>query len=273
MSELDGATPESTEEVTPTETPVETTEAAVENATPEQEDFSSWTVEDAVSRLKETREEAKRYRTERNSYKDAFEGFEPEDVELYLSAVKNIRENPAEAHSQFAGLVEALAESAGITTAEAEEIVEDELSEGGDLSEGDELLTKAGLDEYLAKKAEDDKAKSAADEARKEIDETISELGYKPDTADFNNLLFFATKETEGSAVDKLKAADAVIKAEKQSIIDNFLAEQGKIGDSTPPQSNGAAPTPAGPEKVKSINGAAKQARAALDAMFSQNAE
>ena len=274
MSELDGATPESTEEVTQTETPVETTEAAIETETaPVEEDFSSWTVEDAVARLKETRAEAARYRTERNTYKDAFEGFEPEDVELYLSAVKNIRENPAEAHTQFSGLVEALAAAQGITPAEAQEIVEEELGTEEELAEGDEILTKAGLDEYLAKKAEADAAKEAADVARKEIDEAITELGYKPDTADFNNLLFFATKEEGGSAVDKLKAADARIKADKQAVIDEFLAGQAAQEGSTPPQSDGATPVPAAPEQAKSLNEGAKGARAFLDAQFGENAE
>jgi hypothetical protein len=278
--ELDGATPESTEEVTPTETPVEPTKDAVETeTTPVEDDFSNWTVEDAVARLKETRAEAARYRSERNTYKDAFEGFEPEDVELYLGAVKNIRENPTEAHAQFSGLVEALAAAQGITTAEAQEIVYDQIGDDAE-DDSDELVTKSELVKFLAQKEMDKQAEAetnaqaeATEVARKEIDDTIEELGYKPDTTDYNNLLYFATKETEGSTTDKLKAADTRVQAEKQAVIDNFLAAQAAQEDLTPPQSDGAAPTPAGPETAKSINAGAKNARAALDAMFSGNAE
>lgn len=227
-----------------------------------EEDFSSWTVEDAVARLKETRQEAAKYRTDRNRFRDAFEGYDDDTVDAYLQAVRAIQTDPAAAHEAFSGLVAALAEAAGISAEEAEELVEDSLGD-------DELVKKSDLAKLLAEEQDKKEKEEAAAVARKEVDDHIASLGYRPNTADFNNLLFFATQEEEGSVTDKLNAAHAQLQAQRQAIIDEFLASEAAKENSTPPQTDGASPSPVRPV-ISSIKDGAKGARAALDAMFSE---
>jgi hypothetical protein len=214
------------------------------------------------------REEAGKYRTERNQFRDAFEGFDDEQVTNWLTAIKAISDDPKTAHEAFSGLVTSLAEVLGTTEEEAQEIVDEAVqadAEGGD----DEVLTRADLERILAEKeASDVKAREDA-EALEALNRDIESLGYKTSSEDVDeqldylNLLHLAAEKTEGD----LAAASEIVRGRDQRVIDRYLAEQEKLVTGNPPQVDGAAPVQ-GREKVKSIKEAAKLAKSRLDAVY-----
>jgi hypothetical protein len=199
------------------------------------------------------REEAGKYRTERNQFRDAFEGFDDEQVTNWLTAIKAISDDPKTAHEAFSGLVTSLAEVLGTTEEEAQEIVDEAVqadAEGGD----DEVLTRADLERILAEKeASDVKAREDA-EALEALNRDIESLGYKTSSEDVDEQL-------------DLAAASEIVRGRDQRVIDRYLAEQEKLVTGNPPQVDGAAPVQ-GREKVKSIKEAAKLAKSRLDAVY-----
>lgn len=265
------------EEETTTEAPqvdaVETAGIPVETPAAESEatdsDLKSRLSESDYSYVQKLREEAAGYRTERNHYTDAFDGFDGETSDAFLEAVKLIKDDPAQAHAVFKELSDALADAAGISKSEAKEIVQDAV----DAQESDDSetpLTASQLEEYLAQRDTKKQEDAVATQAKAEIDEKIEALGYKPGTVKYNNLLFYATQETEGLPVDKLQAAHAKIASDTQAVIDEYLANQNASNSAFPPQSDGGAATDQASDKPKSIKSGAKAARAALDAAFSE---
>lgn len=278
MSEETGAqAPEN--DVTLTDTSVVSEAAPAADETPVAEPVESsseetsekeWTLDEAVAEVKRLREESGTYRTQRNRFSEAFDGYEDETVDAYLSAVRAIREDPKAAYEAFSELTAALADATGMTTKEAEEAVQGVLDETE--SDDDEVLTKSGLDKALAEREEAKVKADAQRAAEQEVNSTIADLGYKPETPEYTNLLFYATKEESGSAPDKLRAAHERVQADKQRVIDEFLANESAKNDNTPPQTDGAAAVPSR-QKPNSINNAAKAARAALDAQYSESSD
>jgi hypothetical protein len=216
------------------------------------------------------REEAKTNRQTADRYKTSFDGFDDDTTDAFLQAVKLIRENPAEAHDVFKGLTDELAVAAGITKAEAKEIVQDAV-DNVDNTDGPVFKTQAELDEYLEQREAKKQQDVVMEQARKEIDNKIAELGYKPGTKQFNDLMFFASSLEEGSPIEKLEAAHNQIAEERQAVIDEYLAEQKRVNDAYPPQTDGSAVVTTGSDKPKSINDAAKAARQVLDATYSDS--
>lgn len=310
MDELDGSTVEPevdesalTTDSAETEVAVETevepepvevegsdVEVEAEDAEEDDSDFRSRLSEEDYAYVQSLREEAKTNRQRAERFESAFEGFDEADVDAFNNAVRLIQTDPAAAHGVFSNLVGALAEVAGISAEEAEQIVNDAVNEDVVVEDeeddnDDVVLTRAELREFLAeqdaKKVAEAEAAAAAKaqadrdaEIKKEVDEQISALGYKEGTKGFYDLMYYANSLEEGSVADKLAKADELVKADRQAIIDSFLSDNQAQIDSVPPQSDGVAPLPSKDESYKrDIKSGAKAARAALDAMFGDESE
>lgn len=223
------------------------------------------------------REEAKRYRQERNRFREAFEGFDDEGVDAFLGAVAAIRNDPAMAHEAFSGLVASLADAVGITEEQAQDLINDEIDEDTELSV-EERIEKALADREAkadAERAEADR-KKAEDEAVAEINKETEALGYTSDLSDpdkaiaYVSLLHLAAEQTNGN----LAEADKLFKARDQRIIDAALAGEVTTSEAYPPQTSGSGS--AGSEarpKVSGLDHAAKLAKSRLDAEYSDQTE
>lgn len=90
------------------------TDAPVEESAPATEPEAERTFPEKV--VTDLRQEAARYRTERNVYRDAFEGFEQAEQQAFLDMVSNLRTNPEQALEQFRGVSDRLAKQLGKET-------------------------------------------------------------------------------------------------------------------------------------------------------------
>lgn len=261
-----------TTEVAPTTT--EVSETVVPDAsTATDTDLQSRLSPEDYGYVQGLREEAKAKRLEAEHYKTAFDGFDTDTADAFLEAVKLIRQNPAEAHDVFKGLVDELAVAAGITKKEAKELVTEAVAQGtapvADIAA--DVITPEKLEEYLSQREAKKQEDAVTTKAKEEIDTKIADLGYKPGTKQFNDLLYYATTETEGTPVEKLDAAHTKIAAERQAVIDEFLAAQNSQNAGFPPQSDGQAPNAEVADQPKSVKAGAKAARKALDAIYAAN--
>jgi hypothetical protein len=175
------------------------------------------------SYVERLRQEAAARRTEAQAFKEAFEGYSDDDRTVLLDLAKTLRTDPASAAEWMRAQAEAL-------------LAGDEAAGAGD-GEGDDLdpdapMTPAQLEKYLT----DREAKKAAEAAETErVDAIVKEaeaLGFseKANRREYLALLDIATHDTGG---DLAKAAEQ-LKAERQKVIDDFLAAKAAEADATP---------------------------------------
>lgn len=256
------------------ETPEVTAEGSNEAVDAAESDESLKSLKDRLSEedyayVVSVREEAGKYRTERNQFRDAFEGFEDEQVDAWLQAIAAVNKDPKSAHEAFSGLVTSLAEALGTSEAEAEGLVNDTLDPDDDADA--ELTEEERFEKYLAKKEAEKEEERQRETDLANLDKSLSALGYKADSEDVDeqldylNVLHLAAEQTDGD----LAAASELVRDRDQRVIDRYLAEQEKLVDDNPPQVNGAAPVQ-GREKIKSVKEAARFAMARLDAVYGE---
>lgn len=97
--------------------------------------------------------------------------------------------------------------------------------------------------------------------AIKAVEDEAHGLGYASGTKEYVALLHTAANTTNGD----LNKAHAVLQADRQAIIDAYVAEKAKEGGSRGPGNVGAAPT--GETQIKSMVDAERAMRSRLDAM------
>lgn len=197
------------------------------------------------------RSEAAARRTEAKAFAEAFEGYSDEDRGTLLDLARTLRTDPASAAEWMRSQAEALlagADPAGAGDEEPEAEVDP-----------DAPLTAAQLERYLADR-EARREREAAE--AKALDDIVSEakgLGFDPATnrREYLALLDVANNETAG---DLAKAAE-VLRAERQKVIDDYLAAKARESDTAPtvpPQVGGGRETPAQPRDWDDIGRAVR---------------
>lgn len=188
------------------DTPVDATpdapaSGAAPDATPaEQDTFDRAYVESL-------RKESAGYRTKAKTYEEAFDGYDDESREVFLSLAKDLINAPDDAARRMIEVSRSL------------------LGDGFDaaLTGEPKPLTQADVQRMLQEK--DASAQEQA--AIRAVEQEARDLGYKDQTPDIANLFWYAHNETGGD----LKAAHEKVAAAKQSIIDEYLASKKSDGD------------------------------------------
>ena len=197
------------------------------------------------------RQEAARYRTERNVYRDAFEGFEDAERDVFLDMVANLRDNPEQALDQFQGVTSRLAKQLGKETPamnneptpEATPVPEPSPTPTPQIT-ADEIkaMVAEGVNQVL--QTRDDEAAK-----RREVDETLAQAEQLGFTSPDQKAQLFAKAQEWGSGLEE--AANA-ISGSFQSALDSALRRRSRPTGSTrkapalaiPPRPPRAAGTP-----------------------------
>ena len=179
------------------------------------------------------RNEAARYRTEANRYKQAFEGYDDETVDTWLTAVATWKDDPA---TVAEWMVEQGSPYLDQNNEEA-------------LTEAEMPLTRYELQEILAERDNE----SATEMAVQGVMSEASELGYEPGSSEYIQLLYIANNETEGDLV----AAAEVLDQQHTKMIEAYIAE--KSGNMAPPPTGGIAADQDGVIDWKEARAAAEQ--------------
>ena len=179
------------------------------------------------------RNEAARYRTEANRYKQAFEGYDDETVDTWLTAVATWKEDPA---TVAEWMVEQGSPYLDKNNEEA-------------FNEAEMPLTRNDLQQILAERDNE----SATDMAVQSVMSEASELGYEPGSSEYIQLLYIANNETEGDLV----AAAEVLDQQYTKMIEAYIAE--KSGNMAPPPTGGIAANQDGVIDWKEARAAAEQ--------------
>jgi hypothetical protein len=189
--------------------------------------------------VQKLREEAASHRTKAKTYTDAFEPFDEPSREVLLDLARTIAADPvagAARMKELAALLEGEPETPAVPDPDA-----------------DRPLTRADLDKI--QKERDDKA--AEEKVQNGIRQEVVDLGYTLDSRDHYNLLWEASHNHKGD----LTAAHKALEAEKQAVIDKYLADKRGTAAGTPLAGSEGTP-PANSEPITTF----EQARASVEA-------
>lgn len=193
------------------------------------------------SYVEKLRKEAADRRTAHQPYAEAFGTYSAEEQAVWFDLAKELTANPKAAAEKFQQI--------------AKEILGDpNAAPPPPAPDADKPLTQAELE---AKFAERDQAQQLKEITAKIVSDA-TEMGYKVDTPEYRRLAFVAQYET---GLD-LKKADEMLKAERQAIIDGYVAD--KANGPRLPQNGGGAGAEATP--IKSFSDASDALRAMLAA-------
>ncbi|HYF44761.1 MAG TPA: hypothetical protein VD926_01035 [Acidimicrobiales bacterium] len=196
--------------------------------------------------VKQLRGEAAKYRTELGQYKDVFGSWADEDRAAWLGFSRDVAAVLAgtaspELRAAVVANLEGLTTGLKGTQAEAQRAATDAIQQ-----------PPAGLTQ------EDVKRAIAEHDARKEAEQRIKDLGYKPGTDDYRDLVTFAA-ENGGD----LEAAHAKVEARKKAIVDAYVASLNKPNLPSPVQTGGPASEA---KPVRTFGDARKSVKARLTA-------
>lgn len=155
------------------------------------------------------REEAARYRTERNQYAQAFEGMGNDERDAWLAYVSLSRQAASGDQNAIGQLQEA-----GLWEAPSEEENRQEAA-----------LTAAEVERMLDQRLSQRDMQSAEAQAIAEVQSEARNLGYDPQSERYVLLLHYANQLPEGTP-NLLGEADKMVKAYDQSIIDGLMASK-----------------------------------------------
>jgi hypothetical protein len=221
---------------------------APEAEAPEADPFENAEVETFDRKyVQKLRDEAASHRTKAKNYEQAFDGWDESDQQVWLETVQLARLDPKAGADRLRQITDLLA--GGATPEEAAAEV-DAKAEGDD--EKPEFLTKAEVDKLL--KERDDNAE--VERRVQAIEAKAGALGYEKDSPSHTQLLVLARDVYKGD----LDKAHEAIQAERQKVIDSYLAEKAKDADAHVPVGRGAAPA----SDVKKIDGF-KASRSSLE--------
>lgn len=198
--------------------------------------------------VEQLRRESARYRTERNQFADAFEGYEEADRGVLLDLARTLRTDPQAAAEWMREQAEAILA-------------------------GQQQLEPQGNGEYLTpeqaqamwqrmrneERAAEEKARSV-----EQINNTVRELGYDPNGFDGMAFMAYAMQHHPGDLKAAHDAVSAMKTQERQKAIDEFVNGKKQSADgAVQPVHSGGAPVPAGQTPKTSA-----EMRAAAEAML-----
>lgn len=185
-----------------------------------------------VTRL---RQEAAERRTAVRTYEDAFSAYTPEQRDGWLALASKLAADDPSSQAEAAQIMLEVAQ--GILGPGS--ITETPETPSGEPDLGEkQFLTNEQLEAKLAER----ERQAAIDAEVKKVQEEVSELGYKEGTADYQDLMWRAVNQHGHD----LKAAHEARQAERQAIIDAYLADVEANGGLTVPRNgqSGRQPSP-----------------------------
>lgn len=183
------------------------------------------------------RNKAKELEERLSPWKDALEGWEPDDQQAVKELLAAVKKGDRDAITAILGLDDG-AVAPDVTTA----------PQPGDPG----YLTPADFDRLLEERLSEREQKAELDRQVKAIESEAKELGYEQGSNDYALLFKIAHEQTDGD----LKAADEQLKAWKQSFVDQFVAS--KANAPTPPPSSGGPAS--GERQILTLDDAKKAA-------------
>lgn len=203
------------------------------------------------SYVQKLRQEAAAHRTAKQTYEKAFEGWTPDDREVWLDTIQLSVQNPQAA-------AERLRQIAGLLSPEEVAELEAETQKGNEGSEEPEFMTKAEFERRYKEERETDEVERQV----RIIQDEAQLLGYKVGSSDYFELMWHANNETNGD----LNKAHEAVEAKRQKIIDEYLEQ--KRNQSSGPVTSRRGGVPVSQEKpVKTF----AEAREALEQYIASN--
>lgn len=187
----------------------------------------------------ELRQESAGYRDRFKPFRDAFEGYEDADRDIWLEAARTFSEDPVAVATWMREQADAILSTTGPG--------DQDQTTDGESEPSDQPLTRADLDRYFAER-ERAEAERRADAERAAENERITaeakELGYQPNTPQYAALLYAAVHQTNGDLAAAHEALEADTKARLEAAL-NARAADAKKTPKTPPPTGGAVTKPA----------------------------
>lgn len=199
--------------------------------------------------VEKLRKESASYRERAKKYESVFEGYEEGAVDEWRQMIEGFKSDPKSVAEQWKDLSVKILEQ--FTPAE-QEVIEDALNDE------EKPLTMSQLQGIL-----DERQKTQElDTLVSDIEREASDLGYNLKSREYKVLLMTAQELRSGSIAE----AHEVLQAEKQKVIDAFVAEQGKGADRHVP--SGLAGVPNREKEIKSMKDAKEALTNFLDGQF-----
>lgn len=199
--------------------------------------------------VEKLRRESANYRDRAKKYSEAFDGYEDEAVQEWLSLAAQMRQDPKAVAGRFSELAEAI--NRHYSTPE-EPVTDND----PDLSDN-QPMTRQEFERMWAEK----ERQKDLDRRVAKIERDAEDLGYQRGSDAYDNLLWRASRLQSGS----VQEAHDHIKRERQAVIDAYVAELGGQPNPRVPQ-GGAAPSTE--RKLDNF----EDASAALDAWLASQA-
>ena len=205
-----------------------------------------------VSKLRELRDENKKYREKFQPFERALADFEDADRDFLLTWLPTYQSNPDEFLATAKQIVTTLE---GLTPEQERQVAEDVATAEAEADKAGVALTPEKVEEIINSRLEAKEAtqREQAEKARAidAVNKSVEDKGFTIGTPDFRDVLYRMANETEGD----LEAAVKSHNDWKQSLIDGALAKK----DAPIPPSGGDAPAPVRdtPKNVKEAHTAA----------------
>lgn len=229
----------------------EDTAVAADNAVEDVDTSEDLPAGDTFDRkyVEKLRKESASYRERAKKYEAVFEGYEDGAVDEWREMITNFKADPKSVAEQWKDLSGKILEQ--FTPAE-QEVIEEALND-------DETpLTMSQLQNILDTRQKDMELEKLVTDIEREA----SDLGYNLKSREYKVLLMTAQELRSGSITE----AHELLQAEKQKVIDAFVAEQSKGADRHVP--SGLAGVPNREKEIKSMKDAKEALTNFLDGQF-----
>lgn len=206
--------------------------------------------------VEKLRRESAGYRDRAKRYNEVFEGYEEDAVNEWLSLASTLKADPNAAASRFQEIADAIRAQYGDAAGDAADAKVADAAASAE-APTEKPLTRAEFDQLMAEREKQNDVKARV----QKIEADARSLGYETGTDSYDQLLWRASRSQSGSIAD----AHAAIKAERQAVIDAYVAEM--KGQPAPLVPSQGAPA-SGERSIKTFT----QANEALDAWLAANA-
>jgi hypothetical protein len=190
-----------------------------------------------------------------NGYEQVFGQYDEVDRGVWLDLARTWATDPAAAAQTMDRIARAVLADGG-TQADVVEAQQEAMAET--IAAEQPGLTPDMVQQQINAALAEREQAQAQEKAIQGIRDEIAAAGFDPDSREAHSVLYAANRETNGD----LQAAIALVKADRQKIIDDYVAERARGGPLPAP--DGGAGTGAPPE-ILNLDQAGKAARAWLE--------